>query len=642
MVRIFQRKRAKGFSWYVDWRDAEGDRQSKSCGAGDGGQRQAEKLKRQLEAEQAAHQAEHPDGEWKAPNDEIWVTRPLLDPHYQCKRPSHDPERYPQIPHPRLLRLVIDVPDWTSPNVLGRIRRIKDPNRSNGKLHHLGDAWEAADPTTFDHAPPRPINCTEGEWIDDEIYSYRGKSYVTIKYLDGRFQRPNGRPIVHRWRWWIDHPSPDLDPAVSDGKIRVLCVKQERCNSGVLVFLLDDAKLIVSRWIDAKQRQSLPGNQGEHLGDSGHLVDHPEYGVCVSDKYAIDRLGVPIHFCRRCRRQYQYVLGRKAHQVSVPPLIRGSGKSNRPFTCLADLKAVAKWRKELESAGTWWENPALKDALSPEEMARRLDLDTQTERIYLAKALATFRTIHPESCTRRCMWIKQDYERVPGAGSRSRKGSPRDTCAAWVYDLKAFRDWLATRPLREIAMEYQRRMRRHRNGDSIGDEAEILTAPAAEQRVKTDRVATEPLQRPDEEPKFRMRIAEFEDKAIEQMRQLIREQAPHIVKSILAGQANGEATPTANGEKLKKSGGRPISPKTQDMHEFCFNEYNKGTKLSRIRAQAVTLFGKELAPKDDGHVTTYAKRFSEKTKRPLTRPENPWKSVVHKTSQNPFVKFVNI
>lgn len=79
-------------------------------------------------------------------------------------------------------QLAIDMADSTAEKVPGRIRRIKNPERANGTLYHCGDAWEAADPSTYSHKPARPIDCTDGEWLSDDIYTHGGKLYVTVEY----------------------------------------------------------------------------------------------------------------------------------------------------------------------------------------------------------------------------------------------------------------------------------------------------------------------------------------------------------------------------------------------------------------------------------------------------------------------------
>jgi hypothetical protein len=67
----------------------------------------------------------------------------------------------------------------------------------------------------------------------------------------------------------------------------------------------------------------------------------------------------------------------------------------------------------------------------------------------------------------------------------------------------------------------------------------------------------------------------------------------------------------------KRRGGRRADAETARVHEFCFDRYIKGDKLAIIRRAAEPLFGSR-APKEDGHVTTYAKRHADKNGIPWT------------------------
>jgi len=67
--------------------------------------------------------------------------------------------------------------------------------------------------------------------------------------------------------------------------------------------------------------------------------------------------------------------------------------------------------------------------------------------------------------------------------------------------------------------------------------------------------------------------------------------------------------------------GRPRSDLTMEVQAFCYEQHQGPAqqKLPAIRLAAMRLFGIDRAPKEDAHVTLYAKRYSQKT-------GLPWKS----------------
>jgi hypothetical protein len=83
-----------------------------------------------------------------------------------------------------------------------------------------------------------------------------------------------------------------------------------------------------------------------------------------------------------------------------------------------------------------------------------------------------------------------------------------------------------------------------------------------------------------------------------------------------AGPATAATAPSRGGPPR---GGRPRSEATEAVLRFCYERYNAGDKLSSIRVKARQRFGNR-APKQDGHVTGYAKRYAARTGKPLNRP----------------------
>jgi hypothetical protein len=71
----------------------------------------------------------------------------------------------------------------------------------------------------------------------------------------------------------------------------------------------------------------------------------------------------------------------------------------------------------------------------------------------------------------------------------------------------------------------------------------------------------------------------------------------------------------------RNPGGRPGSEHHEAVKEYCYQQYIAGVKLALIRETARRLYGDEAAPKQDGHVTTYAQRWAEDNG--LPRPTRP-------------------
>jgi hypothetical protein len=64
--------------------------------------------------------------------------------------------------------------------------------------------------------------------------------------------------------------------------------------------------------------------------------------------------------------------------------------------------------------------------------------------------------------------------------------------------------------------------------------------------------------------------------------------------------------------------GRPFSAQTTDLYQFCFDGYNRGEKLAVTRERAAKQFGAR-APKEDRHVTEYARRYAKRTGQRIKR-----------------------
>jgi hypothetical protein len=77
----------------------------------------------------------------------------------------------------------------------------------------------------------------------------------------------------------------------------------------------------------------------------------------------------------------------------------------------------------------------------------------------------------------------------------------------------------------------------------------------------------------------------------------------------------------AGATKSSRQRGRPASVHTEDVKKLCYEEYVAGSKLSVIVEKARRLFGDRAAPKQPGHVITYAQRYAEDQK--LAPPSRP-------------------
>lgn len=85
------------------------------------------------------------------------------------------------------------------------------------------------------------------------------------------------------------------------------------------------------------------------------------------------------------------------------------------------------------------------------------------------------------------------------------------------------------------------------------------------------------------------------------------------------GQPTVMAAATAARVKAKDKGGRPPSAVTQAVYGYCYERWSKGDNLAAIRYGAERQFG-SAAPKEDSHVTEYAKRHAVRFAKPLVRP----------------------
>jgi hypothetical protein len=127
----------------------------------------------------------------------------------------------------------------------------------------------------------------DGDWILPKLIYQDSKGiWVTEAYLD---QEDLGyREIVDTKTWyqWVHRSCPDLDPNVNEGRIRSKRVYSPH-NSGwrARIFFLNDAKTIILRRKDAKQRQTDPGGLGEWLSDDVFQLtcDVPRLKLCKGD-----------------------------------------------------------------------------------------------------------------------------------------------------------------------------------------------------------------------------------------------------------------------------------------------------------------------------------------------------------------------
>jgi hypothetical protein len=71
------------------------------------------------------------------------------------------------------------------------------------------------------------------------------------------------------------------------------------------------------------------------------------------------------------------------------------------------------------------------------------------------------------------------------------------------------------------------------------------------------------------------------------------------------------------------SSGRPVSKETQEMYQFCYEQYvTNGKKLSVVFALCKQRF-QARAPKDESQVSTYAKRYAARNGLPWRPKSSP-------------------
>jgi hypothetical protein len=81
-----------------------------------------------------------------------------------------------------------------------------------------------------------------------------------------------------------------------------------------------------------------------------------------------------------------------------------------------------------------------------------------------------------------------------------------------------------------------------------------------------------------------------------------------------------EAQPAAStvaGKPANRGRGRPKDEETARMYKYCYDRYTDGAKRLLILAEVKTKFPAS-APKEDRHITTYAKRYGKQNNLPFT------------------------
>jgi hypothetical protein len=88
---------------------------------------------------------------------------------------------------------------------------------------------------------------------------------------------------------------------------------------------------------------------------------------------------------------------------------------------------------------------------------------------------------------------------------------------------------------------------------------------------------------------------------------------PPRIELAKEGLAEPGATDQDEIQSRRNRGGRPLQKATREVYQFCYEQYlNPENKVAHIRHLARVKFGDKLAPKQNGHVTTYARRWAER------------------------------
>jgi hypothetical protein len=170
-------------------------------------------------------------------------------------------------------------------------------------------------------------------------------------------------------------------------------------------------------------------------------------------------------------------------------------------------------------------------------------------------------------------------------------------------------------------------VKRQRPGDGhvVIDKSEV--APSAEHKSSaTTERPKRPLESP--EPSYKVRPVNKPDdplhvrnlhleKLVEELGEQVRKLTPAVAQHlIVTPDGNGKAESQPESKCRKR--GRPTSEQTEAVYKFCYEHYVAGQKLLSIREKAARVFGNR-APKEDAHVTEYAKRYAKRNRLPLNR-----------------------
>jgi hypothetical protein len=489
---------------------------------------------------------------------------------------------------------------------------------------------------------------TDGKWLSEESGIWQrsdGRLYFTADYLEGTYPAKN----KCSWLSLVGRTCPSFDPNINGGVIHSELVLTKR-GFPVRVFWQKDAEQLIEREKSPEARKIDPAGNGKWIADGVFLLArdlqerHLFAGeVLYTDEKIVEEYGVARDQPGDWRRQPQTALdqngneGKLRHWWTATPDLSAKG-GQRPVILSArkDVDAVIASLKAVPAS-----EPVR--GIKPTEVARRLriNMKRRQDAILFSYALIRFREEEPK-------WAWQEPYRDSGKHLIRRP---------WRYDFDKLTEWLGDRSILEVGAERQKVA----TPESIARRASQLrrdmlflifvltrgnyTPNAFSQFVS--RRPTGPLGPGDPVPLAVLHRLAKAAKLSRRRLQAARRKLPIVVCRMHSGRTSywrltaavkapaltlsraacnspavqpkaAEAPMDAKVGTQSKGRGRPRRAGTERVMEFCFEGYNRGDKLAVIRRGASKEFG-SAAPKEDSHVTEYAKRYAKRTGKQLTR-----------------------
>jgi hypothetical protein len=479
-----------------------------------------------------------------------------------------------------------------------------------------------------------------GKWLAKGLWQQGALLYFAIEYITGQWPRVVCPAL---WNLWArGKVCPDLDPAVNGGKVHAMRAPRPAAQD-VWVLLQSDVEQIVRRRTEAQAGKTDPAGTGRWIAEGVFQLtrDVPDKGLRDGELLLRDRAlaaasGLTYHMAGHWRRHRHPALepsanGGRLRHLEVPKPRDRRGTAVVFVSSQADWDKIVAWRQRVpqETGG----GAACRETAV--ELARRLKLRRDRWGLFdLRTVLRQFRREAPA-----------------GARLTTRRDAPRNRAIEeYRYDPVAFVAWLGGRDVRALALELRRTetpehaaRREGKLRKAVAFLQFVLTRGRYSARLLGRFLAHPPAGQtlhpcagvPAVDILRWAREAGIDGLVYEARKALPVEyrrrgnRGPYVWRLTAPVVIPVAARPAAfvggSAGKPKNPGGRPVSERAERVQRHCYEGYTRGDKLSSVRA-AARLFGEQVAPKQDGHVTTYARRYAERNGLPFRR--------VHKTSRN--------